>query len=111
MTIDEYIKPFPKEIQKLLESIRKTIKEEAPEAIEAISYGMPTFKLKGKNLVHFAGWKTHIGFYPTPSGTAAFQKEITRYKAAKGSIQLPLDEPLPLALIRKIVKFRVHELT
>jgi uncharacterized protein YdhG (YjbR/CyaY superfamily) len=90
--------------------VRAVIKKEAPEASEAISYGMPTFKLDGKNLVHFAGWKSHIGFYPTPSGTEAFKTEIAGYKAAKGSIQFPLSAPMPLELIRKIVAFRVKEI-
>ncbi len=107
-TIDEYIANFPPDIQEILEKIRATIRATAPEATEAISYQMPTFKLNG-NLVHFAAFKKHIGFYPTPSGTAKFQKEIAGYQAAKGSIQFPLDEPIPYDLITKIVKFRVKE--
>jgi uncharacterized protein YdhG (YjbR/CyaY superfamily) len=109
-TIDEYINLFPKDVQTILETLRKAIKEEAPNAVETISYQMPIFKLNGKNLVHFAAWKNHIGFYPTPSGTEAFKKEIANYKAAKGSIQFPIDQPLPLELIRKIVRFRVKEI-
>jgi uncharacterized protein YdhG (YjbR/CyaY superfamily) len=107
-TIDEYIQTFPKDIQRILERIRKTIKEAAPGASEAISYQMPTFKLNG-NLVHFAGYENHIGFYPTPSGTEAFKKEVSGYKSGKGSVQFPLDKPIPYSLIKKIVKFRVKE--
>ena len=107
-TIDEYIKTFPKDIQKILESFRQTIKNAAPEAEEAISYQIPTFKLKG-NLVHFAAFKNHIGFYPTPSGQKAFQKELAVYKSGKGSVQFPLDKPIPLSLIKKIVQYRVKE--
>lgn len=109
-TIDEYIRAFPKEVQDVLQQIRKAIRDEAPEAVEAISYQMPTFKLIGKNLVHFAGWKSHIGFYPTPSGTEAFKNEISKYHAAKGSIQFPLSEPMPMKLIRDIVRFRVKDI-
>lgn len=107
-TIDEYIAGFPEEVQQILQKIRSVIRQEAPLAQEAISYQMPTFKLNG-NLVHFAAFKNHIGFYPTPSGTEKFQKEIARYKTGKGSIQFPLDEPIPYDLIRKIVLFRVRE--
>ena len=106
--IDEYIAGFPKDIQAILQEIRKTVKKAAPQATEKISYQMPTFYLNG-NLVHFAAFKHHIGFYPTPSGTEKFQKEISEYKAAKGSIQFPLDEPIPYDLITKIVEFRVKE--
>jgi uncharacterized protein YdhG (YjbR/CyaY superfamily) len=108
LTIDEYISPFPKDIQKILEAVRKTIKESAPDAEEAISYQMPTFKLNG-NLVHFAAFKNHIGFYPTPSGTEKFKKEISVYRSGKGSIQFPIDKPMPLSLIKKIVQYRVKE--
>ena len=106
--IDDYIANFPEDVQEVLEQIRATIQKAAPQAEEAISYQMPTFKLNG-NLVHFAAWKNHIGFYPTPSGTKEFQKEIAKYVFAKGSIQFPLNEPMPLALITKIVNFRVKE--
>ena len=106
--IDEYIAGFPGEVQTILEKIRSTIKKAAPEAQEKISYQMPTFYLNG-NLVHFAAFKNHIGFYPTPSGTEKFQKEISAYRAGKGSIQFPLDQPIPYDLITKIVKFRVKE--
>jgi uncharacterized protein YdhG (YjbR/CyaY superfamily) len=106
--IDEYIVGFPKDIQTILQKIRKTIKKAAPEAQEKIGYQMPTFTLNG-NLVHFAAFKNHIGFYPTPSGTEKFKKEISVYKAAKGSIQFPLDQPIPYDLISQIVEFRVKE--
>ena len=107
-TIDEYIATFPQDIQKILEEVRAVVKTAAPEAEEKISYQMPTFFLNG-NLVHFATFKKHIGFYPTPSGTEAFQKELSTYKGAKGSVQFPLDEPMPLKLISRIVKFRAAE--
>ncbi len=107
-TIDEYIAAFPQDIQKILNEIRTTIKAAAPKAEEKISYQMPTFFLNG-NLVHFAAFKEHIGFYPTPSGIEAFQKELSIYKGAKGSVQFPLDEPMPLKLISRIVKFRAAE--
>jgi len=107
-TIDEYISGFPEDIQTLLQQIRVTIREAAPEAEEAIKYAMPTFVLNG-NLVHFAAFKNHIGFYPVPSGIEAFKKELSVYKGAKGSVQFPLDQPMPLELITQIVKFRVSE--
>ncbi len=106
--IDNYISGFPKEIQVLLKQIRETIRQTAPEAEEAIKYAMPTFVLNG-NLVHFAAFKNHIGFYPVPSGIEAFKKELSVYKGAKGSVQFPLDKPMPLSLISKIVEFRVKE--
>ena len=108
-TMDAYIASVPKDIQDILEKIRQTIRKAAPDAVEAISYQIPTFKLNGKNLVHFAAWKDHIGFYATPSGNAAFKKELSRYKVAKGSIQFPLDEPMPYDLVTKMAKFRVME--
>jgi uncharacterized protein YdhG (YjbR/CyaY superfamily) len=107
-SIDEYIQSFPKEIQKLLSEMRLAIRASAPEAIEKISYQIPTFYLNG-NLVHFAAFKNHIGFYPTPSGISAFKDELKEYKSAKGSVQFPLNKPLPLDLIRRIVAFRVKE--
>jgi uncharacterized protein YdhG (YjbR/CyaY superfamily) len=107
-SIDEYIAIFPKETQKILQEIRATIRAAAPEAEEKISYQMPTFTLKG-NLVHFAAFKKHIGFYPTPTGIEKFKKELSVYDGAKGSIQFPLDKPMPYGLISKIVKFRVKE--
>ncbi len=107
-SIDEYIANSPKEVQKKLKDMRATIKAAAPDATEKISYQMPTFYLEG-NLVHFAALKNHIGFYPTPSGVQAFIKETAKYASTKGAIQFPLDEPLPLKLVSKIVKFRVKE--
>jgi uncharacterized protein YdhG (YjbR/CyaY superfamily) len=109
-TIDGYIASFPKETQGKLQKIRQTLKKAAPEAFEAISYQIPTFKVNGRNLVHFAAWKEHIGFYATPSGNAAFKKELLKYKVAKGSIQFPLDEPIPYDLITQIARFRVKEI-
>lgn len=107
-TIDEYISQFPMDIQEKLQQLRTVIKEEAPQAAEKISYQMPTFYLNG-NLVHFAAFKNHIGFYPAPSGIAAFAEQLSQYKSAKGSVQFPLDEPLPLELVREIVRYRVQE--
>jgi uncharacterized protein YdhG (YjbR/CyaY superfamily) len=107
-SIDEYIAAFPKETQKLLEAVRATIRKAAPKAEETIKYGIPTFMLGG-NLVHFGGYKSHIGFYPAPRAIEAFKKELSVYKGAKGSIQFPLDQPLPLNLINRIVKFRVKQ--
>lgn len=106
--IDEYIASFPADVRKKLEEMRATIKKAAPEAEETISYAIPTFKLKG-NLVHFAAFKNHIGFYPAPKGIEAFKKELSAYEGGKGTVQFPLDKPLPLALISKIVKFRVKD--
>jgi uncharacterized protein YdhG (YjbR/CyaY superfamily) len=106
--IDEYIAGLPKDIQEILEELRMTIRKAAPEAEETISYQIPTFTLKG-NLVHFAAFKNHVGFYPTPTGIETFKKELSVYKGAKGSVQFPLDKPLPLSLVAKIVKFRVKE--
>ena len=108
-TIDEYIRTFPEDVRAILEKMRQTIRKAAPDAVEAISYQMPTFKLNGRNLVHFAAWKGHIGFYPTPSGTTAFQKELAPYKKSKGSVQFPLDRPIPYNIVKKIVAFRVVE--
>ena len=107
-TIDEYIAGFPADVQVRLADMRTTIRDAAPEAEEAISYQMPTFRLQG-NLVHFAGYKGHIGFYPAPSGIQAFKEELAVYKGAKGSVQFPLDQPLPLDLVRRITQFRVAE--
>jgi uncharacterized protein YdhG (YjbR/CyaY superfamily) len=107
-SIDTYIAQFPPEVQTLLTQMRQTIQKAAPSATEAISYQIPTFKLNG-NLVHFAGFKKHIGFYPGAAGIAAFQDELSGYKSAKGSVQFPLDKALPLALVKKIVKFRVAQ--
>lgn len=107
-SVDEYIETFPESVRQKLQKIREVIHKAAPDAEEVISYQMPTFKLKG-NLVHFAGYENHIGFYPAPSGIAAFKDELNDYKWAKGSVQFPLDQPLPFDLITKIVKFRVQE--
>lgn len=107
-TIDEYINLFPKDVQKTLEHVRQAIKKSAPEAQETINYQIPTFKLNG-NLVHFAAFKNHIGFYPAPSGLKAFEKELFKYKSSKGSVQFPLDKPMPITLIKNIVKYRVKE--
>lgn len=107
-TIDEYIGTFPKEVQSLLEKVRQTIRKAAPEAEETINYQIPTFKLHG-NLVHFAAFKNHIGFYPTPTAIEVFKKELSPYEMAKGSVKFPIDKPLPLSLISIIVKYRVKE--
>lgn len=107
-TMDEYINTFPDDVQRILNELRQAIKETAPEAQETINYQIPTFTLNG-NLVHFAAFKDHIGFYPTPSGMEAFKKELASYKGAKGSVQFPIDQPLPLPLIRRIVEYRVKE--
>ena len=107
-TIDEHIANSPKEVQAILKKIRAAIKKAAPDAEETINYGIPTFTLKG-NLVHFAGFKSHIGFYPTPSGIEKFKKELSVYEGAKGSVKFPLDQPIPYELIEKIVKFRAKE--
>jgi uncharacterized protein YdhG (YjbR/CyaY superfamily) len=106
--IDSYIGSFTPETQKILEQVRATIKSAAPQATETINYGMPTFTLKG-NLVHFAAFKNHIGFYPTPSGIEAFRKELSIYEGAKGSVKFPIEKQIPYDLISRIVKFRVNE--
>ena len=106
--IDEYIAGFPQEVQETLEKMRVTIRKAAPNAEEAIKYRMPTFVLKG-NLVHFAAFKKHIGFYPTPTGIEKFKDELSVYEGAKGSVRFPLEEPVPFGLISKIVKLRVKE--
>ncbi len=106
--IDEYISTYPEDIQHLLEQMRETIKVVAPTAVEAISYRLPTFKLNG-NLVHFGAFKHHIGFYPTSSGITAFQAELASYPMSKGAVRFPIDQPLPLDLVRRITAFRVQE--
>ncbi|HRX11129.1 MAG TPA: DUF1801 domain-containing protein [Draconibacterium sp.] len=106
--INEYISQFPEEIQVKLEQIRETIQQAAPEAKEAISYGMPTFVLNG-NLVHFAAYKNHIGFYPAPTGIDAFINELAVYRSGKGTIQFPVDQPIPFDLVKRVVEFRVKE--
>jgi uncharacterized protein YdhG (YjbR/CyaY superfamily) len=108
-TIDEYIANFPVEIQSLLNQVRSTIKQAAPDAEESISYGMPAYKAYRKPLVYFAAFKNHIGFYATPTGHAEFAKALSKYKQGKGSVQFPIDQPMPLELIFQIVEFRVNE--
>ena len=106
--IDAYIVGFPSDAQKILEKVRRTIREAAPNAQETIKYAIPTFTLNG-NLVHFAAFKNHIGFYPEPSGIEEFKDELSAYEGAKGSVRFPLDNPIPFDLIKRIVKFRVKE--
>lgn len=108
-SIDAYIAGFPTETQKVLEQVRALIKKEAPSAEEVISYAIPAFNLNKHNLVYFAGYKNHISLYPVPNGSATFEKEITKYKSGKGTMQFPLNKPLPLGLITKIVKYRIKE--
>ena len=108
-SIDEYIASLPEETHKLLEGVRATIKAAAPEAREKISYQIAAFELNGRNLIHFAGWKNHIAIYPIPSGSEAFNKEVSKYADGKGTLKFPLDKPMPLKLITKIVKLRVAD--
>lgn len=108
-SVDQYIAGFTPAVKKQLEQVRKTIRDNAPDAVEGISYGMPGFKYLGKPLVYFAGYENHIGFYATPTGHEAFKKDLAVYKTGKGSVQFPLSSPMPLALIKKIVRFRVKE--
>lgn len=108
-SVEEYIKTFPSEIQLILEKVRHIIFNKAPEAIESISYGMPAYKTNGKPLVYFAGYKNHIGFYATPTGHTEFANELSNYKQGKGSVQFPVDHPIPYWLIEQIVVFRVKE--
>ena len=108
-TIDDYISTFPVEVQLMMEDIRRTIREAAPGATEAIKYAMPTFVLGG-NLVHFAGFKNHIGFYPAPTGDPAFRERLSSYKTGKGSVQFPLNRPIPLELVKAIVERRMRSL-
>jgi uncharacterized protein YdhG (YjbR/CyaY superfamily) len=109
LTVDAYILSFPEETQVKLETMRQTIKTVAPESMESISYGMPAYKLNGKPLVYFGGFSKHIGFYATSSGHEKFKKILSIYKQGKGSVQFPLDQPLPVELISKIVKYRASE--
>jgi uncharacterized protein YdhG (YjbR/CyaY superfamily) len=106
--IDEYIAGFPPDVREILRKLTRTIRKAAPDAEETINYQIPTFTLKG-NLVHFAAFKKHIGFYPTPTGIEKFKKELSVYEGAKGSVRFPLDKPIPFSLVSKIVKFRVKE--
>ena len=107
-TMDEYIVTFPRNVQVILKELRRTIRDSAPEAEEAITYGMPAFKLNG-NLVFFAAFKNHIGFYPTPSAIEAFKEELSDYEVSKGTIRFPMNRPVPLDLVRRIVTYRVKE--
>lgn len=107
-TIEEYIGSYPKEVQRLLQDIRRTIQKSAPDAVEAISYGIPTFRLNG-NLVHFAGYKNHLAFYPGALALEVFQKEVEKYQQGRGTLQFPVEGPVPLELIAKITAFRVKE--
>ncbi|MFA5835152.1 MAG: DUF1801 domain-containing protein [Bacteroidota bacterium] len=107
--IDDYIAHFPNSTQKLLKEMRAAIKKAAPETEETIKYGIPTFITLNGNLVHFGGYEHHIGFYPAPRAIEAFKKELSKYEGGKGTIQFPIDKPLPIALIKKIVRFRVKE--
>lgn len=106
--VDNYIQDFPGDVREILTRLRKLIRKAAPQAEEMIKYGIPTFRLNG-NLVHYAAYKKHIGFYPTPSGINAFEKDLEPYELSKGTVRFPLDKPLPYELIEKIVKFRVKE--
>ena len=108
-SIDEYIETFPEDLQTLLRQVRKTIKAAAPKADEKISYGIPTFTMNGKYLIYFAGWKSHISIYPIPVGDDAFNQEVAPYVSGKGTLKFPLDKPIPLKLITKIVKLKVAE--
>jgi uncharacterized protein YdhG (YjbR/CyaY superfamily) len=108
-SVEAYIKAFPKNVQVIMEKIRGIIKEMAPEALEGISYGMPGYKTHGRPLVYFAGYEKHIGFYATPTGHEKFAAELSKYKQGKGSVQFPLDQPIPFDLIARIVAFRVKE--
>ena len=107
-SVEEYIADFPKEMQVILQQVRAAIKANAPDAVEQISYGMPGYKLNGHPLVYFGGFKNHIGFFATPSGHEAFAEELSKYKQGKGSVQFPLDQPMPLDLIARIVRFQVQ---
>ena len=108
-SIDEYIATFPEDVQKTLEELRSTIKASAPDAKETISYNIPTFTLNGKYLIYFAGWKNHISIYPIPTGSKEFNKEVSKYVEGKGTLKFPIDKPLPLKLITKMVKLKVAE--
>lgn len=109
-TFNQYFGDFPDSVQAILQQIRETIAQEIPTATEAITYGIPTFKVRGKNLVHFGAYKNHIGFYPTPSGMESFAEQLAPYSSGKGSAQFPLDQPMPLELIREIVRFRLTQI-
>lgn len=107
--VDEYIESFPAEIKEILQKLRTSIKKESPSSVtEAISYGIPTFKLNGKYVIYFAGFRDHVSIYPAPRGEKEFAKELSKYKGGKGTVQFPLDKPLPMDLIKRIVKFRLR---
>ncbi len=108
--MDSYIEGFQPALQKKLRQLRRAIASCAPRATEVISYGIPTFRLNGKNLVHFAGWKTHVGFYPASSGITNFQKELKNFERSRGTVRFPIDEPLPVDLVKRITRFRVGEI-
>ena len=109
-TMDRYIESFPENVQSVLEKLRTTVQEAAPEAVESISYDMPTFKLNGERLVYFSAWKNHIGLYSIPEGNEAFRKELSPYAGEKGSLRFPLDKPIPYDLLKKIVMLRMKEI-
>jgi uncharacterized protein YdhG (YjbR/CyaY superfamily) len=109
-TIDEYIESFPENVQRILEKLRDTVRKAAPEAVESISFDMPTFKLDGKRLVYFSAWKSHIGFYSIPEASTDFRKELSPFEGPKGSLRFPLDKPIPYDLVKKIVVFRMKEI-
>jgi uncharacterized protein YdhG (YjbR/CyaY superfamily) len=107
--MDKYIDKFPKNVRDVLVELRRIIRESAPEAEETISYGIPTFDLNGRHLVHFAAYKNHVGFYPTSSWIKAFKKELSQFKTSRGTVQFPIDKPIPFNLVKEIVKYRVRE--
>ncbi len=109
--VDEYIAQFPEKVRIVLEQIRRVIRESAPGAEETMSYGIPTFDLNGRHLVHFAAYKNHFGFYPTSSGIEAFKRELSSFRTSRGTVQFPLDKPIPFDLVKKITKYRVKENT
>jgi len=109
-TIDEYVEAFPENVRTILEKLRVTIRKAVPEAVESISYDMPTFKLDGKSLVYFSAWKHHIGFYSIPEGNEGFRKQLSPYAGPKGSLRFPLEKPIPYDLVNKIVRLRLKEI-
>lgn len=109
--VDAYIAGFPEDVQEILDRMREIVREVAPDAEERIAYGMPGYKLNGKPLVYFAGYAKHIGFYATPNGHEAFKEDFARYKQGKGSVQFPLDEPMPYELVERVVRFRVDDVS
>ncbi len=109
-TIDEYIESFPENTRLLLEKIRETVRKAAPDAVESISYEIPTFKLNGKRLVYFGGWKDHVGFYSIPRGDPVFRKQVAPFETDKGALKFPIDKPFPYDLLKKLVRFRIEEI-